>query len=201
MLSAHREGKWAFASDYARLDIVYENGGVYLDNDVELIKGIDDLLCDEAFAGISVLECVATGLGFGAVKGFPLLKEMMDRYDAIAFKNEDGTLNLATNGIHQTEVLVKHGFARANRIQSIMGMRIYPSDVLSPMDNYGNPGAFTANTRAIHHYDASWFGDSEAAKRNGDLQTYETFWSKHGLDCANGVSCSANASTETEYAV
>ena len=35
--------KWAFLTDYIRLKVVYENGGVYLDTDVELLKPLDDL--------------------------------------------------------------------------------------------------------------------------------------------------------------
>ena len=34
---AYRAKKWAFLSDYARLKIVYENGGIYLDTDVEAL--------------------------------------------------------------------------------------------------------------------------------------------------------------------
>ena len=35
---AYEQKKWAFVSDYARLKIVYEQGGLYMDVDVELIK-------------------------------------------------------------------------------------------------------------------------------------------------------------------
>ena len=40
----YNEKKWAFLSDYARLRMIYENGGVYLDTDLELVKPLDDLL-------------------------------------------------------------------------------------------------------------------------------------------------------------
>ena len=52
MKQAYEAKKWAFVTDYMRLDIIYEHGGIYLDTDVELIKNIDDLLSNEAFAGI-----------------------------------------------------------------------------------------------------------------------------------------------------
>lgn len=32
--------KWEFASDYARLDIIYNHGGIYLDTDVEIFKSL-----------------------------------------------------------------------------------------------------------------------------------------------------------------
>ena len=47
MKEAYEAKKWAFVSDYARLKIIYDNGGIYLDTDVEIIKPIDDLLCME----------------------------------------------------------------------------------------------------------------------------------------------------------
>ena len=58
--------KWAFLSDFVRLIAVYENGGIYFDTDVELVKQPDDLLNYEAFFGFENDDFVATGLGFGA---------------------------------------------------------------------------------------------------------------------------------------
>ena len=42
--SAYNAKAWAFVSDYARLKIVFDNGGIYFDTDVELLKNIDFLL-------------------------------------------------------------------------------------------------------------------------------------------------------------
>ena len=36
--------KYAFLSDYARLQIIYQEGGIYFDVDVEVIKPFNDLL-------------------------------------------------------------------------------------------------------------------------------------------------------------
>ena len=44
MKDAYKEKKWAFVSDYARLDVIYQYGGIYLDTDVELVNSLDDLL-------------------------------------------------------------------------------------------------------------------------------------------------------------
>ena len=43
MQEAYEAKKWGFVSDYARLDIIYEHGGIYLDTDVELVKCLDEL--------------------------------------------------------------------------------------------------------------------------------------------------------------
>ena len=53
---AYEKKKWAFVSDVARLDIVYSEGGIYLDTDVELIKSLDDLLIEHAFMGLSLIH-------------------------------------------------------------------------------------------------------------------------------------------------
>ena len=49
MYQAYQKSRWGFVSDYTRLDVIYNYGGIYLDTDVELIKPIDDLLEDEGF--------------------------------------------------------------------------------------------------------------------------------------------------------
>ena len=41
---AYQAGKFAFVSDYARFWAIYNEGGIYFDVDLELIKPIDDLL-------------------------------------------------------------------------------------------------------------------------------------------------------------
>ncbi len=40
---AYEAGKWAFVSDYARLKILYDYGGIYMDTDMEVCKAIRPL--------------------------------------------------------------------------------------------------------------------------------------------------------------
>lgn len=63
----YEQKKYAFLSDYARLLVVAEHGGVYFDTDVELVKPIDPLMELPAFYSFETTEYVATGLGFGSV--------------------------------------------------------------------------------------------------------------------------------------
>lgn len=46
---AYQAKKWAFVTDYVRLDVVNKFGGIYLDTDVELLKSLDSLLKYKAF--------------------------------------------------------------------------------------------------------------------------------------------------------
>ena len=79
--SAYEAKAWAFVSDYARLKVVYEHGGIYLDTDVELLKSFDELLMEQGFAGMERPGVVALGLGFGAEPKHPLIKEFMEYYE------------------------------------------------------------------------------------------------------------------------
>ena len=73
---AYKAKKWAFVSDYVRLKVVYDNGGIYLDTDVELIKPIDDLIENSGFMGFDEKGIIATGLGFGAEAGNKIIYEL-----------------------------------------------------------------------------------------------------------------------------
>lgn len=74
---AYTAQKWAFVSDFARLKIIYENGGIYLDTDVELRRSLDDLLQYDSWFAQDDIRYINTGLGFGACKGNLLLKRMI----------------------------------------------------------------------------------------------------------------------------
>ena len=67
---AYEAKKWAFVSDYVRLKLVHDHGGVYMDTDVELLKPLDRLLSHKAYFGFEDdgLQ-INTGLGFGAERG------------------------------------------------------------------------------------------------------------------------------------
>ena len=40
----HQMKRWAFISDYARLKILYEHGGIYLDTDMYVLKSFNDFI-------------------------------------------------------------------------------------------------------------------------------------------------------------
>lgn len=48
---AYEAKKYAFVSVYVRLWVLCNEGGLYLDTDVEVFKPFDDLLCHRTFAG------------------------------------------------------------------------------------------------------------------------------------------------------
>ena len=86
---AYEAKKWAFVSDYARFWILYHEGGLYFDTDVEVIKPIDDIINNGAFMGCERTGNyglgVNPGLGIGADPGISLYKEILDDYEKSHF--------------------------------------------------------------------------------------------------------------------
>ncbi len=160
MYDAYKAEKWGFVPDYARLDIIYNNGGIYLDTDVELVKSLDELLENEAFMGFESVYYVAPGLGFGAEKGHSGIKQMLDAYEKLEFVRPDGSLDLTPSPIINSAQLVANGAVMNNQMQEVLGIKLYPSEYFCPL-NYGT-GIFnqTENTFSIHHYNMSWVDDN-----------------------------------------
>jgi len=159
MKQAYENKKWAFATDYARLDIIYRNGGIYLDTDVEVLRPFDGLLENRAFAGIEKSGNhynVNLGLGFGAEAGTEIIKNMMKQYNEITFIKSDGKIDLTPSPILITNYLRKIGYVEENVTQVITELTIFPYEFFCPYDLSDGRISLTSNTYSIHHYDASW---------------------------------------------
>lgn len=163
MYEAYKAKKWGFVPDYARLDIIYNEGGVYFDTDVELIANIDDLLYQKGFAGFESDSYVAFGLGFGAVKGLPIIKELRDSYDSMSFIGADGSTSKIASPVYQTDVLKKHGLVCNGEYQTVADITLFPQKMFSPKSCGLRVIKTVPYTKSIHHYDGSWLDDD--AKR------------------------------------
>lgn len=159
---AYEAKKWAFVSDWVRLKVVYDHGGIYLDTDVEIIKSLDSLLEYDAYFGFEDGRFVATGLGFGAKKSHPLLQELMADYDHSPFILSDGSFDTTTCPSRNLPIFLKHGLLQDNSKQTLDdGTVILPSDYLSPLDYITNELKRTKNTLSIHWFSASWHSTEE----------------------------------------
>ena len=78
---AYEAKKYAFVSDVARLMVVYEYGGIYMDTDVEVIKPLDDLLENRSYMSFENNENINTGQGFGSESGTEILKFHIAQYE------------------------------------------------------------------------------------------------------------------------
>lgn len=164
---AYRLKKYAFVSDFARLWILYNYGGVYFDTDVEVVKSMDDIISCGSYLGVEKnidimgqnVPGINPGLGFAAYKGHLILKEIIDEYNNTEFKREgEDNYGFITIVTMTTKVLLRHGyrgFINSEEIQYCGDFFIYPRSYFCPelVDNKWN---VVNETRSIHHYAATW---------------------------------------------
>lgn len=159
---AYDAKKWAFVTDYVRLWVVYQNGGIYMDTDVELRKSLGPFLSYQAFFGFEDGIHVNTGIGFGAEQGTLILKEMMSDYDEIPFLCEDGNFDTTPCPKRNTEVFLRHGLKQNNQTQTLNdNVIIFSSDYFSPISYKTGMKNITKNTVSIHWFAASWHTEEQ----------------------------------------
>ncbi|MDE6691984.1 MAG: glycosyl transferase [Muribaculaceae bacterium] len=163
---AYEAGKYAFVSDYARYWVLYHYGGLYFDTDVEIIRNIDDILTDGPFMGCETpytpdgsdkdAPWVNPGLGLGLDKGDRVAEEILNHYAGMHYVSPDR--KAATENVVSitTKALIERGLRNSPDIQTIGGIKIYPSDYFCPISTEDGKLHITPNTRSIHWFDQSW---------------------------------------------
>ncbi len=182
MKEAYEAEKWGFVPDYARLDIIYEHGGIYLDTDVELLKPFDSLLENDAFAGFENTGdgeyFVNFGQGFGAASKNDIIKCARDMYDDMSFINPEGTLSLLASPYYTTKCLDSFGLVREDRDQALGKFAIYASDVLCPKCFRTGKTRKSSRTVSIHHFEASWV-DEKIKRDMAHCQKMKKIFGEH----------------------
>lgn len=163
--SAYGSKAWAFVSDYARLKIVYDEGGIYLDTDVELKKNLDELRKNEGFFAIQQEgHYCNTGLGFGAKKENEIVKTMLDLYDDLIY-SEENKFSIACPYLN-TKALEKYGYSYSDDVIVIHNNLVLPPRFMDPIAPGKNKENLLCNdTVSIHHYSASWMDDKTVRRR------------------------------------
>lgn len=184
---AYSAKKWAFVTDYVRLDVIYRYGGIYLDTDVELIRNIDFVLTYSGFFGYEDEIRINTGLGFGAVAGLSLLKDLMDDYSECSFLTEDGGYDLMPCPQRNAAIFAEHRLIGNGEKQLLDGnILILPKEYLCPLDYQTGHMNITENTLSIHWFSASWV-DEAAKKYKHQLDSLARFVGYHNADVILGV--------------
>lgn len=170
--------KWAFLSDFARLLIIKQNGGIYFDTDVELIRSPDILLQYSAFFGFENNENIATGLGFGAEANHEIIVEMVNVYLNIK-RNSDGSYPLIVCPALNTQALIPFGLLLNGKRQNIRGAEILPVEYLNPYNDQTGVMKKTDNTISIHWYSKAWLDKKTILRSKITKPLHRIF----GVDC------------------
>lgn len=153
---AYRQGKWAFVVDYARFDILNDQGGIFLDTDVELLRPIPEAFLDyEAFTGFESDETVNPGLIYASIPNQAMLKEIVSVYEKKEFGNKiGGRIENIVDVV--TGVLKKQGLQGNNTFQIIDGVAVFPKEYFCCFNHEIQAFETTEQTVSVHHYYASW---------------------------------------------
>ncbi len=144
MYRMHSEKKYAFASDYARLMVLKEHGGIYMDTDVEVKKSLEPFLTERFFLSFEFDHFISTCI-MGCEPGHPLIQGLLKDYD----DREDPVVN----NILITMYLMDHypEFRLNNRDQVVgEGIRIFPKEY------FVVPSFSEAHNFSQHHANNHW---------------------------------------------
>lgn len=120
----YNEKKWALVSDFARLEILYDHGGIYLDTDMFLVQSLEPLTVADCALG----EMTPGGIGGGMVaseKHHPFIHDVKKVYDDNPREDLD---------ISQVLTTIYQEYPAKNKILIYPPKTFYPFDPLHIKD-------------------------------------------------------------------
>lgn len=160
---------WAFAADYARLDVLNRYGGIYMDMDVEVLKPLDNLL--ENAALLCFANSVFVDLAvMAAEKGNELIQKLLCIYESIEIPStrENFQKYLQPKIIRKT--LEEYGVKFNGKLQIINDTVFLPRTFFFPMDMViFDMKAKSEYTYTIHYDNQGWsIGNNKHDKKIED---------------------------------
>lgn len=141
---------WAFVSDYVRVKVLYEYGGIYLDTDMEIIKDITPLLNTKLFLGYENDYTMSFGI-VGTVAKNDIFKKFIEFYEEEIWHSP---LHIVT-GIFTKILTKKYGDISNISKEEVI---VYPREYFYPYnhDEEFTKECITPNTYTIHWWGKSW---------------------------------------------
>lgn len=189
--------KWAVVSDWARMRALYDEGGVYLDYDVELVRPFvppeGEWVAGEwtALGG----TWMNPGSGIALENGSPIARHMLEAYEKAVYDPQREMMPWINERLRECAD----------------GLAVLAPEVLSAIDMKGQVHV-TEATLGIHHYALSWGGpkrkilqwlswhgcrglidalvrmkhalSSSSLNHQPRAKRVASFWEEHCLECA-----------------
>ena len=183
---AYDNNRLGFVPDYARLELLYEHGGIYMDTDVEIQRNLDDLLFQNAFCSVEKWQVVNFGGCSGSVKGNISLLPYLENWQKRSLVREDGSLDSISSGLIDTSIALENGYKINGENQAAGGINIYTYDYFHPYDYMSGKLEMSNNTYSIHHFHGGWL-DKKAQSDNQKSETiFQMILSQaENVDCPN----------------
>lgn len=154
---AYEAKKWAFITDYVRLKVLFDYGGIYMDTDVEVCKPLDDLLHYNAWSGFESETKIQTGT-FASCRANEWIGYLLSYYENKHFVNKDGSYDTTTNVETITKMTKTKYDVRLNNTFQIFGdnYALFPFEYLCAKSLMDGRIYKSDKTYTIHHFSGSW---------------------------------------------
>jgi len=150
VMQALAQKKWAFAADAIRLYALENEGGIYLDTDVEVLKSFDGLMSREYFFGYENGSKRIEGAVLAAAPHHPAVASALKFYQEQDFNYNESKVN---------ELVLPNVLAKA--FESLQEkLEIFPESFFSPKSFMDGKIRSTADTFCIHHFQSNWRPES-----------------------------------------
>ena len=168
---------WAFASDYARLDVLRTYGGIYLDMDVEVYKAFDQLLGNDGF--FSFANNVQIDLAvMGGRRENLIWNKLIQLYDELPLPDNRDEFSKYFQPALVRPVLADYGFQMDGSLQVINGNVAFPSVFFTPQEHIlFEPFTISEYTLANHLDNFGWSFTGEN-KREKKIRDNRKLWKK-----------------------
>ena len=156
---AYSVKKYAFVSDYARIKALCEQGGIYFDTDIALVRRFDNLLDGhEMVLGFESDRQLETAF-IASTPGNKYISTFLKTYENRHFINPDGSYDMSVINKHFSDCMESFGVSLDNEeIQNIDegAVIVYPREYFAAFDIGNWHIKPTENTYTIHHMNSSW---------------------------------------------
>lgn len=130
---AYAQKRWAFVSDYIRVKVLYDHGGIYLDTDEEMVQSLDCFAVHQMFVGMEPGNIIGAQV-FGCQKGNSLMGKILDYYNQLDYLSE-GVQNNTVIGTHFKNV-IQQNYPELELKENVQylgdGVVVYPSQYFCP---------------------------------------------------------------------
>ena len=161
---------WAYVSDYMRVHFMYENPGIYVDTDMEIIKDLTPILEEkisffqnqkdklskkmEFFIGYEDKKHISVGI-FGTTKHNEILKEIMEFYEADIWEKPIWTIPKIFTYVFEKKYNLSE---KRENILKDGEIVIFPKEYFYPYGYYEKypKDCIKPETYGIHWWNDSW---------------------------------------------
>ena len=165
---AYEKKKYSFVSDYARAKILFEEGGLYLDTDVEIIKPFPKLVDGNGFMGFERRHFLGTAV-LAAEKENEIIGILLDYYEKHEFLTEDGLMDNIANVSMLTDIMKNYGLELGGERQTVAGFEVFNREFFYPKKLDEDEFRIADETCAIHRCSNSWMSEREKKRGNSKL--------------------------------